>query len=74
MDRWARPDGPHEHDPKKPGPSMTQHEGDSASGRPGPMVGPGLGRDLGTVARHGPGTILGQPDSSPIVNITFSYK
>jgi hypothetical protein len=66
--------GRHGHDPKKLGPSTTRHEGDSASGWPGPMVGPGLGRNLGTVARHRPDKILGQADSDPIVNITFSYK
>jgi hypothetical protein len=66
--------GRHGHDPKKPGPSTTRHEGDSAWGWPGLVIGPGLGRDLGAVARHGPDTILDQPDSSSIVNITFSYK
>jgi glycine/D-amino acid oxidase-like deaminating enzyme len=55
-------------------PVLARHEGDSAWGWPGLMIGPGLGRDLGAVARHGPDTILDQPDSSSIVNITFSYK
>jgi hypothetical protein len=60
--RWPDEPGPmgrHGHGPKKPGPRTTRHEWDSASGWPGPMVGPGLGRDLGTVARQGPDTILG---------------
>jgi hypothetical protein len=70
MYRW--PDGPgpmgrYGHGPKKPGPSTTRHEGDSASGWPGPTVVPGLDRDLGTVAQHGPDMIFGparlQPDS-----------
>jgi hypothetical protein len=45
--------GRHGNGPKKPGTRMAQHEGDSALGWHGPMVGPGLGRILGTVARHG---------------------
>jgi hypothetical protein len=62
------------HDPKKHGTRTTRHEEDSASSQFGPMVGPGLGRTLGTVARHGHDPILGQPDCSPIVNTTLSYK
>jgi hypothetical protein len=54
--RW--PNGPGtmgrpENGPKKPGTRTTRHEGGSASGWPGPMVRPGLGHTLGTVARHG---------------------
>jgi hypothetical protein len=51
--------GRHGHGSKKPDPSTTQHEEDSALGHPGLMVEPGLGRDLGMVDWHGPDTILG---------------
>jgi hypothetical protein len=66
--RW--PDGPgpmgwHEHDSKKHDTRTVRHEEDSASGWPGPMVGPGLSRTLGTVARHGHDTIFGSARCSP---------
>jgi hypothetical protein len=59
--------GWHGHGPKKHRPNTTRHEGDSASGWPDTMVGPGLGRTLGTVARHGHGPKNTQPDSGPIL-------
>jgi hypothetical protein len=59
--------GRHGHDPKKHDPNTTRHEGDSASGWPGTMVGPGLGCILGTVARHEHDPKNTQPDSGPIL-------
>jgi hypothetical protein len=53
------PMGRHVDDPKKHDTRTIRHEGDSASGWPGLMVGPGMGRTLGTVARHGHNTIFG---------------
>jgi hypothetical protein len=53
------PMGRHVDDPKKHDTRTTRHEGDSASGWPGLMVGPGMGRTLGTVARHGHNMIFG---------------
>jgi hypothetical protein len=47
--------GRHGNSPKKSGTRTARHGQDRASGRPGTMVGPGLGRTLGTVARHGHG-------------------
>jgi hypothetical protein len=60
--RWpdgSGPTGRHVNDPKKHDTRTTRHEGDSASGWPDLMVGPGMGRTLGTVARHGHNTIFG---------------
>jgi hypothetical protein len=55
---YRSPDGPglmgqHGNGPEKPSTRTARHEDDSASGWHGPMVGPGLGRTLGTVAQHG---------------------
>jgi hypothetical protein len=54
---YSCPDGPgplgrHENGPKKPGTSPERHAGRRSTGQPGTGVGPGLGRHLGTVARH----------------------
>jgi hypothetical protein len=49
----------HGHGLKKHDTSTTRHEGDRATGQLGTIVGPGLSRILGAVARHRHNTILG---------------
>jgi hypothetical protein len=68
--RWPNGPGPmgrHGNGPKKHGPRTAQHGGVRASGRPGTIVGPCLGRHLGTAAQHGHDTKLGRPDVSPSI-------
>jgi hypothetical protein len=53
--RWPAGPGPlgrHGPGPKKPGTSTARHGLRRATGWPGTRVGPGLGRILGTAARH----------------------
>jgi hypothetical protein len=46
---YSCPDGP---DPKKPDMSPARHASRRSMGQPSTGIGPGLGRHLGTVARH----------------------